>query len=352
VTTRFRGGRRKTSACSTGDDRRGSCAASTPSCAHRRSRLSALPLRRLLAVAALGALLAGCGTFEEDPAATVNGSEISDSELHDELDAVEDNEGYRALLEQQLGSEAAGEGEGTFATPFVSSLLSEKVYFTLIEQEVERDGVELGDERLDGARSQLEERGGQDFADLPRAQQDDLVERVALLSALDEEVGPRYFEDHKSDFDTLCVNHVLVSTDDRTDPEAQGRAEELKAGIDDGTAFRTVATEESDDAAASAQGGDLGCGSRGRFPAEFEDAAYDLDVNEVSDPVRTQFGYHLIQVRERNAAEYQDVIDSVRNRLLSRLAGDADVTVDPRYGEWRESAEQPGRWSIVPPSEQ
>jgi parvulin-like peptidyl-prolyl isomerase len=308
-------------------------------------------LTRLVAVAALGALLAGCGTFEEDPAATVNGRDISDSELHDELDAIEHNDGYRTLLEQQLSQDSAGDGHGTFATPFVSGLLSDKVYFTLIEQELERDGVELGDDRRDEARSQLEERGGEDFADLPAAQQDELVERVALLAALDEEVGPRYFEDHKSDFDTICVSHVLVSTDSRTDAEARARAEDLKAEIDGGTPFATVATGDSDDSAAAAQGGDLGCGSRGRFPAEFEDAAYELDVNEVSDPVRTQFGYHLIQVRERNAAEYQDVRDSVRQRLLTQLAGDADVTVDARYGEWQESADQPGRFSIVPPSE-
>ena len=101
----------------------------------------------------------------------------------------------------------------------------------------------------------------------------------------------------------------------------------------------------------AAQGGQLGCGSRGRFPAAFEDAAYALEVDEVSDPVRTQFGYHLIQVRERNAAEYQDVIDSVRQRLLAQLATDARVTVDPRYGAWREAEDAPGRFSIVPPSE-
>jgi parvulin-like peptidyl-prolyl isomerase len=308
-------------------------------------------LTRLVAVAALGALLAGCGTFEEDPAATVNGRDISDSELHDELDAIEHNDGYRTLLEQQLSQDSAGDGHGTFATPFVSGLLSDKVYFTLIEQELERDGVELGDDRRDEARSQLEERGGEDFADLPAAQQDELVERVALLAALDEEVGPRYFEDHKSDFDTICVSHVLVSTDQRSDAEAKARAEDLKAQIDDGTPFRTVATDDSDDAQAAPEGGDLGCGSRGRFPPAFEDAAYALDVNGVSDPVKTQFGYHLIQVRERTPAEYQDVIDSVRQRLLAQLATDAKVTVSPRYGAWEEADDQPGRFSIVPPSE-
>lgn len=308
------------------------------------------PLRRLLAAAVLGVLLAGCGTLEQDPAATVNGREISDEELHDELDAVDRNEGYRTLLQQQLGQEAAGDGEGTFATPFVSNLLSEKVYFTLIEQALERDGVDVGDGRRDEARSQLEERGGQDFADLPEAQQGDLVERVALLAAFNEEVAPRYFEEHRRDFDTLCLRHVLVSTDERSDAEARGRAGDLKGRIDGGAAFATVATEDSDDASAE-EGGDLGCASRGRFIPEIEDAAYALEVDEVSDPVRTQFGYHLLQVRERNEAEYQDVADSVRQRLLTQLATDADVTVDRRYGAWRESTEQPGRFSIVPPAE-
>jgi foldase protein PrsA len=314
--------------------------------------VTARPLRRLLAATALAALLAGCGVFEDGPAATVNGRDISDDELHDELDALQTNEGYRTLLEQQLGQDAAGEGKGTFATPFVSSLLSEKVYFTLIELELERDDVALGDGRQAEARAQLEERGGRDFADLPRAQQDDLVRRVALLGALDEEVGPRYFEDHAREFDTLCVSHVLVSTDERTDAEARTRAERLAQRIDDGTAFRTVASEESDDSTAAAEGGDLGCGSRGRFVAPFEDAAYDLEVDEVSEPVRTQFGYHLIQVRERNESGYEEVAESVRQRLLARLATDAEVSVDPRYGAWREAEDAPGRFSIVPPSEE
>jgi parvulin-like peptidyl-prolyl isomerase len=309
------------------------------------------PFRRLLAVGALAALLAGCGSFEQDPAATVNGREITDDELHDQLDAVQSSEGYRTLLEQQLGQDAAGEGKGTFATPFVSSLLSEQVYFTLIQQSLDDAGVDLGRDRQDEARAQLEERGGQDYADLPRAQQDDLVRRVALLGALDEEVAPRYFEDHKADFDTLCVNHVLVSTEERGDAEARTRVEELAQRIEDGTPFRTVATDDSDDSAAAAEGGDLGCGSRGRYPPEFEDAAYDLEVNEVSEPVRTQFGYHLIRVRERNGTGYEEVADSVRQRLLARLATDAEVTVDPRYGAWREAEDAPGRFSIVPPSE-
>jgi parvulin-like peptidyl-prolyl isomerase len=301
-------------------------------------------------VAALAVLLAGCGSFEEGPAATVNGDEITDQTLHDELDAIQDNEGYRTLMEQQLGQESPGEGKGTFATSFVSNLLSERVYFTLIEQELARDDVSVGAERADAARAELEERGGQDFADLPAAQQDALVDRVSVLAALDEEVGPRYFEEHKADFDSVCVSHVLVATEGRSEAEAEARAEELKASIDGGADFATVASEESDDPGAAAQGGELGCGSRGRFPAAFEDAAYALEVDEVSDPVQTQFGYHLIRVEDRNPAQYRDVIDSVRQQILTDLATDADVTVDRRYGEWQESSEQPGRFSIVPPA--
>lgn len=309
------------------------------------------PVRRLLTVAALAVLLAGCGTFEEGPAATVNGDEITEQTLRDELDAIRDNEGYRTLMEQQLGQESPGDGKGTFATPFVSNLLSERVYFTLIEQELARGDVAVGGDREDAARAELEERGGQDFADLPQAQQDALVQRVAVLAALDEEIGPRFFEEHQADFDSVCVSHVLVATEGRSEAEARERAEELKASIDGGAAFRTVASEESDDPGAAAQGGELGCGSRGRFPAAFEDAAYELEVDEVSDPVQTQFGYHLIRVEDRNPAQYQDVIDSVRQRILTDLATDADVTVDRRYGEWQESSEQPGRFSVVPPAE-
>ena len=308
------------------------------------------PVRRLLAVAALAVLAAGCGTLRQEPAATVNGHDISDSDLHDELDAVDHNPGYRTLLEQQLGQQSPGDGAGTFATPFVSSLLSERVYFTLIDQELDRDHVDVGDDRLRPARQQLEEQGGRDFAELPDDQQDALVQRVALLGALDDEVGPRYFREHRRDFDTLCVSHVLVSTDDRTDAEARARAADLAARIASGTRFRTVASEDSDDPSAAGQGGDLGCGSRGRFPPAFEDAAYALDVGQVSEPVRTQFGYHLIRVRERNRTGYEEVADSVRQRLLADLAAAADVEVDRRYGRWQESDEQPGRFSIVPPS--
>ena len=266
---------------------------------------------------------------------------------------MQTNEGYRTLLEQQLGQDAVGEGKGTFATPFVSSLLSEKVYFTAHRAGARRTTAWTSGT---GARTtpgpQLEERGGQDFADLPRAQQDDLVRRVALLAALDEEAGPRYFEDHKADFDTLCVSHVLVGTEERGGRRGPGpgrgagAAHRGRHGLPHGGHRRL---------------GRHGGGGRGRrprlreprpLPAEFEDAAYDLEVDEVSDPVRTQFGYHLIQVA---GAQRVGLRGGGANRCASacstRLASDAEVTVDPRYGAWQEAEETPGRFSIVPPSE-
>ncbi|CAN5573072.1 hypothetical protein BH18ACT1_BH18ACT1_08230 [soil metagenome] len=293
--------------------------------------------------------LGGCSTFRQDPAATVNDDEISDDVLQDELDDVEGSEAYRTFLEAQLGRVSKGSGTGTVATPFVSALLTERVYLTLIEQALDAEDASVSEAQLAEARQQLEDEGGEGLGDLPRDQRDALARRVALLQALQAEAVPAYFERNADDFDTLCVSHVLVGTEDRSVAEAEARAEELAERIDAGERFRRLARTESDDETAAAQRGDLGCGTRGRFVAPFEDAAFQLEVGEVSAPVRTEFGFHLIRLRERTASGLEEVDDAVQQRLIADLAAEADVSVDPRYGEWTES--ESGSFQIVAPSE-
>ncbi|MGE5602404.1 MAG: peptidylprolyl isomerase [Nitrososphaerales archaeon] len=87
----------------------------------------------------------------------------------------------------------------------------------------------------------------------------------------------------------------------RTDAEALALAIKVKQQLDAGGDFAALAREYSDDTGSKAQGGELGWYAKGGgFVQEFEDAAFSLPVGKISDPVKTQFGYHIIQVEEKD----------------------------------------------------
>jgi peptidyl-prolyl cis-trans isomerase D len=110
-----------------------------------------------------------------------------------------------------------------------------------------------------------------------------------------------YFDAHKADFQgsgraLLSVVTIGRSVTAADTAAAKAKAEQLRQEIVKGAKFEDVAKRESADSASGANGGDLGKGGKGRFVAEFEKAAYALPVGEVSAPVLTPFGFHLIKV--------------------------------------------------------
>ncbi len=87
----------------------------------------------------------------------------------------------------------------------------------------------------------------------------------------------------------------------RTEAEALAIAQDVKKKLDAGGDFKALAIEFSDDPGSKAQGGELGWYAKGQgLVQEFEDAAFSLPVGQISDPVKTQFGYHIIQVEEKD----------------------------------------------------
>jgi len=84
--------------------------------------------------------------------------------------------------------------------------------------------------------------------------------------------------------------------------EAKARADGYRKQIADGKSFAEVARANSDDASTKAEGGDLGWSERGAFVPEFTQAAFNLKVGDVSQPVKTPFGWHLILVEEKQPA--------------------------------------------------
>jgi len=94
--------------------------------------------------------------------------------------------------------------------------------------------------------------------------------------------------------DSIRASHILRNTEARSKEEALKEIEDIKAEIDGGADFAELAAEHSECPSGSG-GGDLGDFGRGMMVKPFEDAAFALEVDEVSGPVETDFGYHLIQ---------------------------------------------------------
>ncbi len=114
------------------------------------------------------------------------------------------------------------------------------------------------------------------------------------------------------------ARHILYKVDGGNDAAQKAKAEaavrKLKAGAD----FAALAKAESDDPGSKASGGDLGSFPRGRMVKEFEDAAFSAKEKEIVGPVRTSFGYHVIQVLERTGERVQpffEVAPGIRQRL-------------------------------------
>jgi parvulin-like peptidyl-prolyl isomerase len=92
----------------------------------------------------------------------------------------------------------------------------------------------------------------------------------------------------------------------RTEEQALARAIEVKQKLDAGGDFAALALEYSDDTGSAAQGGDLGWFGRGMMIKEFDDAVFAMQPGEVSNPIKTSFGYHIIKVDERDPARQME----------------------------------------------
>ena len=115
------------------------------------------------------------------------------------------------------------------------------------------------------------------------------------------------------------ARHVLIAVDDDTDEAAAlEKAESVLSRLKAGESFEEVATSESDDSGSAAEGGDLGWVERGMMVAPFEEALFALDTGELSQPVRSRFGYHVIRLDELEAGS-EKTFDSARAELEEEL---------------------------------
>lgn len=166
------------------------------------------------------------------------------------------------------------------------------------------------------------------------------------LSVTAEE-AERYYNDHKDDFMTpvlLRASHILVKTEE----EARAVKAELAGGAD----FEDTARRKSTDATAM-RGGDLGFFQKGQFVPEFEDTAFKMKKGEVSDPVKTQFGYHLIKLTDRAEPilrDFKSIKERLQERMLLQKRSQAfKVYVEKLKGNSRVDIDEKALDSVSPP---
>jgi len=141
-----------------------------------------------------------------------------------------------------------------------------------------------------------------------------------------------YYANHKEDYkadERVSLDYVMFSKDptERDWELIKLEAEEIKRMLDEGDNFEELAMAYSDDASAS-NGGDLGWFGKGRMVKEFEDAAFALNVGEVSDPVRTQFGWHIIKVLDKKKDKDGEQIKA--SHILLKIKASSE-TLDKAY---------------------
>lgn len=141
---------------------------------------------------------------------------------------------------------------------------------------------------------------------------------ASIRNAVSEEAAKKIYDEKIGGVkpeQEVHARHILVATE----AEAKEVAERLKKGED----FATVAKEKSKDT--NAEGGDLGFFARGQMLKPFEDAAFALDVGKISDPVQTQFGWHIIKVEEKRdqpAPTFDQVKEAILGQLVQQKAQD------------------------------
>jgi foldase protein PrsA len=266
----------------------------------------------LLLISVTGILLMGCSSSSSDEVvAEVNDVKITKEEFYD-------------YLVSQSGDEA------------LNALILDKI----IELELEENNIEISQDQIDAEYQAAVEAYG-DEATMEQAlayygfTKDEFLKNIKMnlsiealiepsITITDEEIEA-YFEENKDDFnedEQVKASHILVDTEEE--------AKDILAKIQSGDSFEELAKEYSTDTVSATNGGDLGYFTKYDMVEEFSNAAFSLDINEVSEPVKTTYGYHIIKVTDKKDAKIATLEDS-KDEVKEILK---DQKIQEQYPTW------------------
>ncbi|KIL46863.1 peptidylprolyl isomerase [Jeotgalibacillus campisalis] len=195
-------------------------------------------------------------------------------------------------------------GEQALQMMVLENVLQEK--YPVSEEDIDEEINSMkeqygGEEQFDAVVSQQghTEESFREMLMLNKLQENALI---ADIDVTDEEVQEAYDQMQKE----VSARHILV--------EDEETALEVKQLLEDGGDFTELAKEYSTEPAAQETGGDLGFFTAGQMDPAFEEAAFTLEPNVISDPVQTNFGYHIIEVTETREADIES-LDEMRDGI-------------------------------------
>lgn len=266
-------------------------------------------MKKIILLLILLILISGCTQKIPEVVAVVNGVEITKEEFVQEI----------KLQVQGRVEQEADETDDEFIQrliPFgVKSVLEDMINEIIIRQKVEEQEIKVEPEEIDIKIEERKERFPNEESFLQQLaisnmtveelrqqfESQILIEKFIRKEAeamITEEVIIDYFEEHKSNFDIsnqIKASQILVETEEA--------AEEILRQLRGGADFAELAKENSIARTAKDDGGDLGFFSRGRMVPAFEEVAFALEIGEISDIVKTPYGYHIIYLEEKRPAQ-------------------------------------------------
>ena len=260
----------------------------------RRAGILAATLSLLLIPA--GALRAQDANSKDPLVAKVNGVEIHQSDM--------------AAAEEEAGQipPMSAEAKQDYLVQFLADMI-------LVSKEAEAkkfgDGADFK-RKIEFARKKLLMEG--------------LLQSIAKAAVTDEAMHKVYDEAVKqmSGEQEVHARHILIRAapgDEKASKEAEEKIKAVIVRLNKGEDFAKVASEVTEDPSGKANGGDLGFFSKEQMVPEFSDAAFKLEKGQISPPVKTQFGWHVIKVEEKRtkpAPKFEDVRPQIEQYLARK----------------------------------
>ena len=223
-----------------------------------------------------------------------------------------------------------------YGTSTLSYLIDNKI----VELEADKENIKISDKEIDEemqvyidsyggekAFNSVLEQSGISQADI----ETDIINYLKIVKLLESKIDitdekmKTYFEENKESYneaEQVEASHILVA-DEATAKEVK---EKLTAGED----FASLAKEYSTDTSNAESGGELGFFAKGEMATEFENAAFSMNIGDISEPIQTDFGYHIIKVTDKKEAKeavYEDHKEEIKQTLF-------DQEVQTEYTTW------------------